>query len=114
MLYSVMGRGVVFFPKTEPDNVQVRVHARGDLSVQEKDRIVRSVEERLYAMDELSSIYAKSLGASSNEPGISADVIGIIQIELTEWNTRRKARVILDDILSTLKTTCPCRVLSGA
>ena len=98
MLYSVMGRGVVFFPKTEPDNVQVRVHARGDLSVKEKDRIVRSVEERLYVMDELSSVYAKSLGASANEPGISADVIGIIQIELNKWNTRRKARVILDDM----------------
>lgn len=98
MLYSVMGRGVVFFPKTEPDNVQVQIHARGDLSMQEKDRIVRSVEERLYNMDELSSVYAKSMSSSVNEPGMSADVIGVIQIELNEWNTRRKARVILDDM----------------
>ncbi len=98
LLYSVMGRGVVFFPKTEPDNVQVQIHARGDLSMQEKDRIVRRVEERLYDMDELSSVYAKSMGSSVNEPGMSADVIGVIQIELNEWNTRRKARVILDDM----------------
>lgn len=98
MLYSVMGRGVVFFPKTEPDNVQVQIHARGDLSMQEKDRIVRSIEERLYSMDELSSVYAKSMGAAVGEPGMSADVIGVIQIELNEWNTRRKARVILDDM----------------
>ena len=98
MLYSVMGRGVVFFPKTEPDNVQVQIHARGDLSMQEKDRIVRSVEERLYDMDELTSVYAKSMNSSVNEPGMSADVIGVIQIELNEWNTRRKARTILDDM----------------
>ncbi len=98
MLYSVMGRGVVFFPKTEPDNVLVQIHARGDLSMQEKDRIVRSVEERLYDMDELSSVYAKSMGSSVGEPGMSADVIGVIQIELNEWNTRRKARVILDEM----------------
>ena len=98
MLYSVLGRGVVFFPKTEPDNVQVQIHARGDLSMREKDRVVRSIEERLYPMQELKSVYAKSLGAVANEPGLSADVIGVIQIELNEWNTRRKARVILDEM----------------
>ena len=98
MLYSVMGRGVVFFPKTEPDNVQIQIHARGDLSMQEKDRIVRSIEQRIYNMDELQSVYAKSMGASVGEPGLSADVIGVIQIELNAWNTRRKARVILDDM----------------
>ncbi len=97
-LYSVMGRGVVFFPKTEPDNVLVQVHARGDLSMQEKDRIVRRVEERLYSMDELKSVYAKSMGAIVGEPGMAADVIGVIQIELNEWNTRRKAQVILGEM----------------
>ena len=98
MLYSVMGRGVVFFPKTEPDNVLVQIHARGDLSMQEKDAIVRKVEQRLYPMDELKSVYAKSMGAVVGEPGMAADVVGVIQIELNEWNTRRKARVILDDM----------------
>ena len=98
MLYSVLGRGVVFFPKTEPDNVQVQIHARGDLSMLEKDRIVRTIEERLYDMDELTSVYARSMSSAVDEPGMSADVIGIIQIELNEWNTRRKARVILDDM----------------
>jgi len=29
---------------------------------------------------------------------MSADVIGVIQIELNEWNTRRKAQVILDEM----------------
>lgn len=98
LLYSQLGRGVVFFPKTEPDNVQVQIHARGDLSMFEKDNIVRRVEERLYDMDELKSVYAKSLGVTAGEPGIAADVIGIIQIELNEWNTRRKAQVILEDM----------------
>ncbi len=97
-LYAVMGRGVVFFPKTEPDNVLVQVHARGDLSMIEKDRIVRRVEERLYPMNELKSVYAKSMGAVVGEPGMSADVIGVIQIELIEWNKRRKAKVILDEM----------------
>jgi len=89
---------VVFFPKTEPDNVMVQIHARGDLSMREKDSIVKRVEERLYDIDDLKSVYAKSMGAVVGEPGMAADVIGVIQIELNEWNTRRKARVILDDM----------------
>jgi len=97
-LYSALGRGVVFFPKTEPDNVMVQIHARGDLSMREKDSIVKRVEERLYDIDDLKSVYAKSMGAVVGEPGMAADVIGVIQIELNEWNTRRKARVILDDM----------------
>jgi multidrug efflux pump len=97
-LYSIVGRGVVFFPNTEPEIAQAQIHARGDLSMTERDRIVRAVEERLLPMDEIKSVYAKSMGGVVGEPGLSADVIGVIQLEFIEWNTRRKARVIMDEM----------------
>ncbi len=97
-LYFQLGKGVVFFPKTEPEIAQAQIHARGDLSMLEKDRIVRSVEERLLPMPEIKSVYAKSMSAAVGEPGLSADVIGVIQLEFIDWNTRRKARVILDEM----------------
>ena len=96
--YSIVGRGVVFFPNTEPEIAQAQIHARGDLSMTERDRIVRAVEERLLPMDEIKSVYAKSMGGVVGEPGLSADVIGVIQLEFIEWNTRRKARVIMDEM----------------
>lgn len=97
-LYGVVGKGVVFFPETEPEIAQVQIHARGDLSIAEKDRIVRSVEERLLPMEEVKSVYAKSMASVVGQVGLSADVIGVIQLEFIEWNTRRKARVIMDEM----------------
>lgn len=98
VLYGFMGKGVVFFPSTEPEIAQVQIHARGDLSMIEKDRLVRKVEERLLPMEEIKSVYAKSMGGVVGEPGMSADVIGVIQLEFIEWNTRRKAKVIMDEM----------------
>ncbi len=98
VIYGAMGKGVVFFPATEPEIAQAQIHARGDLSMIEKDRIVRTVEERLLPMEEIKSVYAKSMGAVVGEPGLSADVIGVIQLEFVEWNQRRKAKVILDEM----------------
>jgi len=97
-VYSVVGKGVVFFPQTEPEIAQVQIHARGDLSITEKDRIVRSVEERLLPMQEVQSVYARSMASVVGQVGMSADVIGVIQLEFIEWDERRKARVIMDEM----------------
>ncbi len=98
VLYGFLGKGVVFFPSTEPEIAQVQIHARGDLSMIEKDRLVRQVEERLLPMEEIKSVYAKSMSGAVGEPGLSADVIGIIQLEFTDWDTRRKAKVIMEEM----------------
>ena len=45
--YGTFGNGVEFFPDIEPDYGLVQVRARGNLSIQEKDGLVRQVEERL-------------------------------------------------------------------
>jgi multidrug efflux pump len=97
-LYFVMGKGVEFFPATEPENVQAVIHARGDLSTIEKDRIVRNVEELLLPMEEIKSVYARSMASTVGVQNVSADAIGIIQIELIEWNQRRKAKAILNEM----------------
>ncbi len=55
--YGKLGKGVEFFPDVEPDYGQVIVHGRGNLSIEEKDRQVRAVEERVLAMKGLSTVY---------------------------------------------------------
>lgn len=45
--YIGFGKGVEFFPEVEPEMALIQVHARGDLSVYEKDAIVREVESRI-------------------------------------------------------------------
>ena len=97
MAYGSFGKGVEFFPEVEPEFALVQVHARGDLSVHEKDAIVRQVEQRVLDMSELQSIYARSFNSASGQ-NTAEDVIGIIQLEFIDWDERRPAAEILDEM----------------
>src|SRR6185369_9956428 len=44
--YGKFGRGVEFFPNVEPDFGQVIVHGRGNIALEEKNRIIAEVEKR--------------------------------------------------------------------
>jgi multidrug efflux pump len=95
-LYSWQGRGVEFFPDIEPTQAMLNIHARGDLSVEERDALVRSVEARVLDMPEYESVYARSgirLGDDDE-----ADVIGRIQLRFIEWADRRPAARILAEV----------------
>ncbi len=94
--YGSFGAGVEFFPETEPESAQVHIHARGDLSVNEKDALLYQVEQRLLPFTELKSVYGRSFNQPSNE--LAEDVIGVIQFEFVDWQQRRKAQVILDEM----------------
>ena len=94
--YWAFGRGVEFFPKVEPEFAQVQIHARGDLSVWEKDAIVRRVEHRILGMPEFKTVYARTLGTSTRN--LSEDTIGVIQLELIDWQKRRRAVDIIQDV----------------
>ncbi|GHD44230.1 multidrug resistance protein [Marinobacter persicus] len=98
LIYAAYGRfnhGVEFFPSVEPDSAQVQVRARGDLSVWERDAIVRTVEQRLRNMPEVKALYARSMLSSGDQ--MAPDVIGVLQFQFTDWYTRRTASRILDD-----------------
>ncbi|MCG7201646.1 efflux RND transporter permease subunit [Marinobacter pelagius] len=93
--YARFNHGVEFFPSVEPDSAQVQVRARGDLSVWERDGIVREVEQRLQGMHEVKALYARSM--LNNNTRMAPDVIGVLQFQFTDWFTRRPASAILED-----------------
>jgi multidrug efflux pump len=102
MLFAAVGRGVEFFPEVEPDMATVLVHARGNLSMEERDLLVAEVEERvLQFSDEFKSVYTRT-GGGPGDAGFgqdaAEDVIGQLLIEFEDWEERRPAAVILDDI----------------
>jgi multidrug efflux pump len=94
--YSVLGRGVEFFPDVEPEQVLVRLHARGDLSIYEKDALLQKVESRLLDMPGLKSIYAQSFNNGGSER--AEDVVGEIQFQLKDWQLRDKAADLLAEM----------------
>ena len=73
------------------------IHARGNLSTDEKDALVREVEARILDLDDFNAIYARS-GAQASGQQQSEDVIGTISLEFKDWQARRPAAVVLDDI----------------
>ncbi|MBU2983318.1 efflux RND transporter permease subunit [Lentibacter algarum] len=94
-LYGTFGSGVSFFPSVEPDFMQVQVRARDNFSIFERDSLVREVESRLLPYDEIASIYARSMMSAGQG---DEETIGTLQLELTDWDTRRTAEEIGTDI----------------
>ncbi len=92
--YGFLGHGVQFFPNVEPQFASIKIAARGDLSTDEKDSIVRSVERRLLGMEEFESVYART-GSGSND---REDIIGTIQFQFVDWKQRRPADEILAEV----------------
>ena len=96
--YGKFGSGVEFFPDVEPDFGLLYVHARGNLSIDEKDALVRQAEVRILGWPGIETVYTRSgkAGGAGNE--VAADVIGVIQYEFADWRHRKGANEILADL----------------
>jgi multidrug efflux pump len=98
MAYGKFGRGVEFFPKVEPDYGQVIIHGRGNLSLDEKDRFVRAVEERVLKFPGLQTVYTRAGEQPRQNNELGEDTIGVIQFEFANWQTRPPGHEIMDAI----------------
>jgi len=96
--YGKFGRGVEFFPKVEPDYGQVVVHARGNLSLDEKNRLVTEVEKRVLAFDGLKTVYTRIGEQPRGMSELTEDTIGVILFEFSDWRSRAPAHEIMDEI----------------
>ncbi|MXN64320.1 AcrB/AcrD/AcrF family protein [Stappia sp. GBMRC 2046] len=98
--------GVEFFVDEEPDQAVVLISARGNLSSREARDLVADVEHEVLStrgvMNAVTSAFAPGggsgpqfIGGVQDKP---ADVIGEIQMELTDYCCRRKAVEIFKEI----------------
>jgi len=100
-LYAAHGNGVEFFVETEPERAIVHVRARGNLSLAEKDRLVRAVEGRVAGIEGIDTVFAFAgeggiqSGAGGEAP---KDAIGQVQIELAPWDARGDGDAILEEV----------------
>ena len=97
-MYSQHGQEIEFFPKVEGTSALVLIHARGNLSLAEQDSLTREVEEIVLTFDEFKSVYT-AVGRRDQSGGSGPqDIIARIQLELKNWDERRAATEILEDI----------------
>lgn len=92
--YSISGLGVQFFPHVDSAGVNINVRSHGDLSIYEKDAVVRKVESRLLDMEEVATLYARTGGS---------DQVGYLRLNLVDWQYRRHSDEILTDVQDRLR-----------
>jgi multidrug efflux pump len=96
--YGKFGRGVEFFPSVEPDYGQVIVHARGNLSLEEKDRLIDAVEKHVLEFPGVKTVYTRIGEQPRDMSEITEDTVGVIQFEFADWRERAPAHEIMDAI----------------
>ena len=87
--YSKAGLGAEFFPEVDPPFFNVKVRSYGDLSIQEKDDIMRDIELMMLNHDEFDTVYTRTGGD---------DQIGLISITPVDWQYRRSVKAIIDEL----------------
>jgi len=92
--FFTLGRGVEYIPDVEMPFAMVDIRARGDLSVDEQDMLVRQVENRVLGMTEIENLYTKT---GSSDQG-AEDIIGSLTLNYIDWDRRRRSDEILADI----------------
>jgi multidrug efflux pump len=104
--FFIFGKGVEYFPDVEAPFGMVDIRARGDLSTDERDFLVRQVEERVLGMPEIEFLYAKT-GASDQG---AEDLIGSLTLNYIDWDKRRKSDDILAEIRERTKDLAGIRI----
>ena len=91
-LYGKNNYGTEFFAEVEPENLIVYVRARGNLSVEEKDAMVRKVEDIVLDTRGVKSAFAFAgeggLNQMTGGAGGPRDQIGQVQIEVATYEDR--------------------------
>ncbi|MFI3274930.1 efflux RND transporter permease subunit [Vibrio sp.] len=87
--YSKAGLGAEFFPEVDPPFFNVKVRSHGDLSIQEKDDIMRDIEQIMLNHEEFDTVYTRTGGD---------DQIGLISITPVDWQYRRSVKAIIDEL----------------
>ncbi|NOR61677.1 MAG: AcrB/AcrD/AcrF family protein, partial [Rhodobacteraceae bacterium] len=101
-VFQENSKGFEFFVTTEPERAVAYVQARGNLSIIEKDRLVKQAEAAIASVDGVDYVFAfaGAGGLNTNSGGAvkPIDTIGEIQIELATWDERRKGKLIIAEL----------------
>ncbi|MDC0738545.1 efflux RND transporter permease subunit [Cognatishimia sp. SS12] len=94
--FGANNKGVEFFVESEPEQAIVYVLARGNLSLEQRDAIVRQAEDIVLAHPGVKTAFgfAGEGGLNNNTGGAQPpkDTIGQVQFETIPWEDRPDAR----------------------
>jgi multidrug efflux pump len=98
IIYGMSGTPVEFFPKGDPENIQINVHARGSLSLDERDALVQNVASKIQANEYVESFQSTTTALSDSSSDKTEDVVGTLYVNFVDWKYRPKSEEIIQDI----------------
>jgi multidrug efflux pump len=117
-MFGKHNNGVEFFVDEEPDIAAIFVSARGNMSGREIRDLAVEVEQQLLQVAGIDNMVMTATAPGGNggniiDPGLQdkpTDAIAIFQIELADYNKRRKAVEIFDEIRTRTASIAGIRV----
>ena len=103
--FSQNNYGVEFFVEQEPEQATAYVRARGNLSLAEKDAMVRATENLIMQHKAVTNVFSFAgeggLNTDASGAGTPPDTIGQVQFEIIPWEDRpTQEEPILGGLLS--------------
>ncbi|SLN55230.1 efflux RND transporter permease subunit [Roseisalinus antarcticus] len=90
--FGANSNGVEFFVESEPEQGTVYVRARGNLSLEEKDMLVRQAEEIVLAHPGVVNVFSFAgdggLNTDASGGSVPSDTVGQVQFETIPWEDR--------------------------
>ena len=98
--YQFLGHGTTFFPEIEPKNISITVKSSGNMSLQQKILLAKDLENKVMKTigKEVNVIYSKIGDPNETDTKITNDTIIIIDVELINWQKRRRCNNIIADL----------------
>ena len=96
--FGMSGTPVQFFPEMDPENIQINVHARGNLSLNKRDFLVQQVTDAVKNNPNIENFQSTTTARSDSSQDKAEDVIGTLFINFIDWDKRDKnvAGIIAD------------------
>ncbi len=101
--FGANNNGVEFFVESEPEQAIVYVQARGNLSLEEKDHLVKQAEDVVLSHPGVITAFSfageGALGSNTGGASGPADQIGQVQFETIPWEDRKDRPDLDGDIV---------------
>lgn len=97
-VYFVAGNGTVLFPAGGASSIAVQIHARGNLSTDDKERLVMRVEERIKDVQGVDNLYSRVGDGASGGSNPAPDIIGSVRILMPDWSERPAWQEMVEEI----------------
>lgn len=101
--FIMFGAGFEFFPKVEPESVNISIIAPGNLSVYERNDIMKQIEDKLLPLKNEVKVFYVKAGMFDNQMNVAQDTIGSVFIEYENWRYRRPSQQIMNDAKTLLQ-----------